>query len=149
LRTNIFGWNIIDKKSIAEWFLSNLQEKRLMKGFTDVYFSSIYTLSLAELIDECLKKNLSGIFNCACQDSMTKFQFGQRLADIFGLDQSLIEPITLNEAKLNAPRGKDLRLDVNRLSEVLDQKIPSMENCLQRFHSDWCNDLPLKMKTLS
>src|SRR3989304_8875516 len=51
LRTNIFGWNIQDKKSIGEWVLGELGGRRKINGFKDAYFSSIYTLELARVID--------------------------------------------------------------------------------------------------
>src|SRR5512136_387409 len=41
LRTNIFGWNLQPKHSIAEWFLSGLEAGKRVPGFTDVLFSPL------------------------------------------------------------------------------------------------------------
>ena len=41
VRTNIFGWNVQDKKSLAEWCISELTQHKRIKGFTDAIFSSI------------------------------------------------------------------------------------------------------------
>ncbi|MDD5655161.1 MAG: sugar nucleotide-binding protein, partial [Candidatus Omnitrophica bacterium] len=35
LRTNIFGWNIQDKSSIAEWIVSQLSRNKQVNGFED------------------------------------------------------------------------------------------------------------------
>jgi dTDP-4-dehydrorhamnose reductase len=50
LRTNLFGWNIQNKKSLGEWILEKLTAKQKIDGFKDAYFSSIYTMELARII---------------------------------------------------------------------------------------------------
>ncbi|MDP2599157.1 MAG: sugar nucleotide-binding protein, partial [Deltaproteobacteria bacterium] len=61
LRTNIFGWNILSKLSLAEWFLSNLGKGNKVKGFHDVRFSALYTFTFARILEKVLKKNLKGL----------------------------------------------------------------------------------------
>ena len=86
-RINIFGWNVQDKHSLAEWVIHELSSKRPIMGFTDAFFSSIYTFKLAELFDVALNKNIAGIYHFCSRDSMSKYQFAQRLAELFGLDK--------------------------------------------------------------
>ena len=38
LRTNFFGWNVQNKKSLAEWILNELKANRKINGFKDAYF---------------------------------------------------------------------------------------------------------------
>lgn len=146
LRTNIFGWNVLEKESIGEWFLNRLQKQVVVNGFVDAKFSSIYTFSLARIIDQCLSKRLSGIYNCSCSDSLTKFEFGQQIARLFHLDSGLVLEATLDHAGLTADRGHDMSLDVKSLEDALGHSLPTMLECLQQFHTDWKSGLSKDIK---
>ncbi|MBF0347409.1 MAG: UDP-4-amino-4,6-dideoxy-N-acetyl-beta-L-altrosamine transaminase [Magnetococcales bacterium] len=147
LRTNIFGWNVINKESIAEWFLNHLRQGSTVTGFTDAFFSSIYTFNFAELLEQCLLRGVTGLFNLAARDSLSKHAFGQELARIFGLDAGLIQSGTLDQAILPAQRGRNLSLDVGALEAVLqDCRIPTVREGLEAFSRDWQKGVPVQIK---
>ena len=147
LRTNIFGWNIRNKQHLAEWFLHNLQQHQPVSGFTDALFSPLYTRHFAELLERSLAAGLSGVFNLASQDAMSKHAFGRCLAELFQLNPELVQAKTLRQAALRAPRGNDLRLDVSKLQAALPHRpLPTMAAGLQAFHQDWQNGLPGQIK---
>ncbi len=137
LRTNLYGWNILNKRSLAEWFLERLQNNQQTNGFSDARFSSIYTFLLAEILEKCIKRDLEGVYNCACRDSWTKSEFGVRIADRFGLNPLLVLPVSMDHSGLKAKRGKDLSLCVDRLEMDLGEPLPTMLESLDRFFSDW------------
>ena len=136
LRTNIFGWNVQDKRSLGEWILDELGAKRPINGFADAYFSSIYTMELARVIDISIEKELTGIYNCGAPDKCSKYEFALKLADLFGLDKALITPISIDESNLKAKRGKDLTLDVRKIQRALDYRMPTIDHSLEAFYRD-------------
>nr|MBI9082617.1 UDP-4-amino-4,6-dideoxy-N-acetyl-beta-L-altrosamine transaminase [Desulfobacterales bacterium] len=146
LRTNLYGWNIQNKKSLAEWFIDPLKRGERLTGFIDARFSSIYTMSLARLIEECLTQELSGVFNCACSDAWSKYEFGRRIAGSFGFDPELIEPRSIKNHSFKANRGKDLSLDVSRLASALGHPLPTMQESLNALYQDWNAGLPRRIK---
>jgi UDP-4-amino-4,6-dideoxy-N-acetyl-beta-L-altrosamine transaminase/dTDP-4-dehydrorhamnose reductase len=147
LRTNIFGWNIQDKFSIAEWIINCLKERKQINGFNDAYFSSIYTFELARIIDKVFKKGLHGIYNCASRTSLSKYEFALELAKRFGLDVSLISPISIDDFCFKAKRGKNLSLNVDKLSRDLGCRLPTISNSIESFYQDFSYGLPDKIKT--
>lgn len=136
-RTNIFGWNIQNKKSLAEWIIQELQAKRRINGFNDVYFSSIYTFIFASIIDMAIDRDLTGIYNCGSDNSISKYEFAIDIASYFGFDRKLIEPISIDDFNLKAKRGKNLSLVVDKLKEALTYQIPSIEESIGAFHRDF------------
>lgn len=142
LRTNLYGWNIQEKESLSEWFLSRLRSGKETIGFSDARFSSIYTFSLARIINECIEKNIEGVYNCACRDACSKFDFGKRIAGLFNFDDNLILGGSIASANLKARRGHDLRLDVSKLETVLGRRFPDIDESLREFHSDWKDGFP-------
>jgi len=146
LRTNIFGWNIQDKMSIGEWILDELNGRRKVNGFKDAYFSSIYTLELARVIDMAMRKNLSGIYNCGSRTSCSKYEFALKIAGCFGIDKTCITPISIDDFNFKAKRGKNLSLNVNKLQKELDYNLPTIDQSLDAFYRDYKCGLPAQIK---
>ncbi len=149
LRTNIFGWNIQDKSSIAEWIISHLSENKPINGFKDAYFSSIYTFELARIIELALKKGLHGTYNCASRTSLSKYEFALKLARRFDLDTSLVKPISIDDFGFKAKRGKNLSLNVDKLRRDLGCRLPTISNSIDSFYQDFEVGLPDKIRLKS
>lgn len=137
LRTNIFGWNVQDKFSIAEWIVHDLSAGTQVNGFRDAYFSSIYTMELAEIMALVLERGLRGVYNCGSRTSMSKHDFAVHLAERMALDASLIRPMSIEDFGFVAKRGNDLSLDVSRISAALERDLPTIEESIDSF----CRDL--------
>lgn len=145
-RTNIFGWNIQEKKSLAEWILDELKAKRNITGFRDACFSSIYTLEFARVIDIAIRKDLSGVYNCGSADSCSKYEFALKIADCFGYDKALISPISIDDFNFKAERGKKLTLSGNKIKGALNYKLPTIDQSVERFYRDYKCGLPEEIK---
>lgn len=146
LRTNIFGWNIQNKLSLGEWFLDRLRHNKSTHGFSDVFFSPIYTFLLAEILEKCIENDLAGIYNSGGSNSLSKYEFGCKIADIFDYDPVLIRPISLSDSDLTAPRGKDLGMDVSKIENALEKQIPSVNESVKAFRKDYERGLPEEIK---
>ncbi len=145
-RTNIFGWNIQDKKSLGEWVLEELKANRKINGFKDTYFSSIYTLEFARVIDIAIQKDLSGVYNCGSADTCSKYEFAQKIAKFFKLDGNLINPISIDEFDFKAKRGKRLTLNIEKLQQMLDYRLPTIDQSIEAFYKDYRCKLPDEIK---
>ncbi len=146
LRTNIFGWNPQDKFSIAEWLVHDLSAGTQVNGFRDAYFSSIYTLELAEIMAQAMSRGLTGVYNCGSSTSMSKYDFAVCLAERMALDTSLIKPISIEDFGFTAKRGNDLSLDVGRISAALRRELPTIDECIDVFARDFETNLPGEVK---
>jgi len=146
LRTNLFGWNIQDKYSLGEWILNELKAKKRINGFKDAYFSTIYTMELARIIDIAIRINLAGVFNCGSIDSCSKYEFAVKIADIFSLDKSLINPISIDESRLTAKRGKRLSLNMTKIQKDLEYRMPDINDSIKSFYRDYKCLFPKRLK---
>lgn len=136
LRTNLFGWNTIGKRSLAEWCLRELSQGKKIKGFDDAIFSSIYTRDFADLLASLLDKNAEGIFNLASSEPVSKFSFLEKIAKLAGFDASNITRTSLRNAHFSARRGMNLSLDVSKLATCLGTSIPTTVQSAERFIAD-------------
>ena len=145
-RINIFGWNIQDKQSLAEWMVGELFQKREINGFTDAIFSSIYTFELAKMLEQALDRDLAGVYHFGSRTSMSKYQFAVELAKIFNLDENLIKPSSVDQFEFKAARARDLSLDVSKLTRDLGEELPTLQESIEAFHRDFSDGLPKRIK---
>jgi len=133
IRTNIYGWNLQPKSSLAEWMLGQLERKAAFPGFQDVIFSPILVNDLADCLLEMMALRLEGVFHVAGSEACNKYEFGQCLADTFQSDRSLVQPAKLADAQLPAPRPRITSLDTSKAARALGHAMPSLQSGLQRF----------------
>jgi len=148
-RVNFYGWSLSGKRSLAEYFYTSLSEGRSVRGFTDVLFCPLLANHLGNLLIEMLEKNLGGIYHVLSREHQSKYAFGVALARRFGLDASLIEPVSVVDSGLVAKRSPDLTLRVDRLEAALGHPMPTLEEGLEQFHALWEAGYPQQIKRFS
>lgn len=134
VRTNMFGWNMLPKKSLSEWCLAQLREGKQIHGFADVLFSPLLVNDIASLILEIYSTGLCGLFHLGARDHTSKYEFARRIARQFGLDDSIVESSNLGAASLSAPRPKRTYLDVSKVTAALGRAMPSIDDGIEQFH---------------
>ncbi len=133
-RVNFFGWSLTGGRSLAEWFLDNLQAGRPMRGFTDVWFCPLLANHLAQVLLAMLARGLTGVYHATSPQCTTKYAFGVALAQTFGYDPALIRPATVDDAGLAAPRPRRLTLRSDKLAQALGRPLPDWRAGLQAWH---------------
>lgn len=133
IRTNIYGWNVRPKLSLAEWILDGLENGRQVPAFSDIYFSPILVNDLAEVLAEMVAADLTGIYHVAAADRCTKFDFARMVCQTFEKDPELVCSAGSEEVGLKALRPKDTSLDVTKVSKVLGKSMPTVSDGIRRF----------------
>lgn len=132
-RINFYGWSLSGKRSLSEFFYNHLNAGQPMKGFVDLYYSPMLVSDLIDVLFMMLDKNLHGLYHVSVDEALSKYEFGCRLARTFGYDESLIEPVSWQEAELGAVRSPDLTLDVSKLKAALGVPLPNVADGLARL----------------
>ena len=133
VRTNFYGWSPAGRHSLAEFFLASLNDGERPNGFEDVLVNPLLVNDLTEILLHLLSKSAGGIFHAGADDCMSKYEFGQSLAHIYGLDASAIQPMSVDAAELGAPRPKRLCLVVQKIERELGIEMQSIGDGLQRM----------------
>lgn len=148
-RVNLFGWSISGKRSLAEWFINNLSLGRSVMGFTDVYFCPLLANDLGELLLEMLDHGLKGLYHVVSSECSTKYDFGRRLARLFGYDEDLIQPASVSQAGLSAARSPNLTLRTDKLTRDLGKYPPDLSVGLQKFYQLYREGFPEKIRQMA
>jgi dTDP-4-dehydrorhamnose reductase len=132
-RVNLFGWSLSGRRSLAEWFFNNLSQGKPMMGFTDVFFCPMLVNDLAQVLMRMTAAGLSGLYHATSPKCTSKNDFGVALARNFGLDESLISPMSISYSDLKTIRSPRLTLRCDKLLQALGEPLPDWESGLRRF----------------
>ena len=134
VRSNLYGWNVRPKQSLAEWVLARLRQGQTVPGFTDVIFNPLLANTLAGLMLELLARGAAGTVHLGADEgALSKFSFARLLAEEFGLDASLVQPARLAQASLMAPRPLNTSLRCDRARSEFGLPLPKVPSDLGRF----------------
>ena len=147
-RVNLFGWGITGKRSLAEFFFINLSAGKSVLGFTDVTFCPILANDMAGVLENIFSKGLVGLYHLVGADCLTKYAFGVALARRFGLDDSLIQPATLEQSGLRAARSPNLSLSTQKLTLALGEPLPGLSTGLERLYTLYQQGYPQWLRSL-
>lgn len=134
LRTMLFGPSrAAGRISFSDFIITNLRESRPITLFSDILFSPLHVQTLAEMTMDAVASGLTGIFNAATRDGMSKADFGFAVAAKFGLATDSITVDTSSALPGRAPRATDTRLDAGRLEKALGRKMPTIAEEIARL----------------
>ena len=89
----VYGWPITGRRNLATVIVDRLKNGESYEGDTGTYRTPIYVEHLTEGITRLVTSYYPGIFHIAGTDWMNMYQFGHSVAEVFGLDSSLVNPI--------------------------------------------------------
>jgi dTDP-4-dehydrorhamnose reductase len=147
-RVNLFGWSLTGNRSLAEFFFNNLSLHKQVMGFTDVFFCPLLANDLADLFIRMLERKLSGLYHVVSSESLSKYDFGLRLAQRFDLDGSLITPTSVTQSGLKATRSPNLTLRSDKLAHALGEPLPRLSTGLDRFYTLYQQGYPHMLHNL-
>lgn len=148
-RVVFYGWSLSGNRSLSEFFYNNLKDQVPHKGFIDTFFSPLYVEDLAEILLEMLVKNLKGVYHVVSPEHLSKYEFGVRIAEKFGFDPNLVQPIKMSEMKREAPRSLKLILDPGKVQKDLGHPLPSVDTGIDRLYQRWQEGYHLKLQSFS
>jgi len=135
VRTNIFGFHQSNGSSLVEWAINMLSSGKRINGFIDVQFNAIYTRFLSQLIRDIVELDLNGTYHVCSKDSLSKFEFLIKLANIFKLNVDLITPIKITDLILQTTRPKNTTLNIDKIQSLLS--LPTIEEGLLELYADY------------
>lgn len=94
LRTSIIGRELVEHKSLLDWFLS--QNHKTVKGFKRVIYAGVTTNQMAEVVTDVIRRDppLSGLYQVV-SDPISKYDLLCLLRDTYRLDIEIVPDETI------------------------------------------------------
>ena len=125
LRVNIVGLTKGKNNSFSDWLLDGLISKKNLNLFDDVYFSPLHVNTLASVLKKIVSNPIFGVYHCASNDYISKYEFGKKMAKIFDLPDSGIKKVSIDSMNFKALRPKNMALNIEKMSSSLEYDLPS------------------------
>ena len=146
VRTNFFGWGPAGRQSISDWILAGLRARAPLTMFSDLYFTPILASRLAIRVRSLVEAGASGILHVAGEERVSKHAFALRLATAFGLPTDSIREGRFADAKLAAPRPRDMSLSCERARSILGQGAGGLDEHLAELREQERSGLAAELK---
>jgi dTDP-4-dehydrorhamnose reductase len=144
LRTSVlYGWHPW-KRNFVTWVLSSLKQGREITVVDDHYNTPTLVDNLAEIIMEAVQNDLRGLYHASGSERINRYEFAKRIAELYGLDQSLIKPVKMRQLTVwVAKRPRDSSLNTDRMRKLLKTKMLNVTEGLnmmkKRVKHEGCN----------
>ena len=112
--------------------IENLEKNQQFKEVVDWYNTPTYVPDFVNATKELIQKDLEGIFHLVGSDFISRYDWSQKVADIFHLKKNLIKPIDSSELKLAVERN-NIKLNNNKLLQNTGYKMAGVEEGLRKM----------------
>ena len=135
LRTILVYGKVFDmsRSNIVLWVKEMLENKKEITIVDDQFRMPTYAEDLALACKLAIDKKATGVFNISSNKLLSVFEITQQIAEFFGLDKSLIKPISTSTLNQTAQRPAKTGFDLTKTNKELDFYPKSFEEDLVRF----------------
>lgn len=105
IRINVlYGPSQYGKIDFVRWVVDSLRGEKTIKIVTDQINNPTFTEDLAAGINSVIELGKSGIYNMGGAELLSRYEFTKRIAEYFGLNDSLIKKIVTSDLNQAAQR---------------------------------------------
>jgi dTDP-4-dehydrorhamnose reductase len=110
----------VQRSNVVLWVKNSLEQHQPIRVVTDQYRSPTLAEDLAQACIRAAMKKATGIYHVSGKEIMSIFEIACQVADFFGLDKSLIRPVTSDELKQPARRPLKTGFIIDKARRELD-----------------------------
>lgn len=148
IRTNFYGWGSSYRHSFSDILLGALRSGKSIALFQDVFYTPILIESLAEAVMGLHQLSAFGIYNVVGDERLSKYDFGLKLAERFGLDAALIKPAQMAHQVSPVQRPLDMSLSNHKVCEALGRTLGGVDEQVARLCQQEQNGLAQELRHL-
>ena len=132
IRSNVlYDYSSKSRASFLNWVVESLNQEKEISVVEDQWNNPTWTGSLAVVIDRAIDRQLTGLVHWGDGDLVSRFDFANKIADVFNLKKSLIKPILTSELNQTAKRPLKSGLISDYAQNILNLEPPTIKECLE------------------
>jgi len=128
--TILYGYATNARPNFATWVISMLTSGKRIRVVTDQVGTPTLADNLAEMIARAIALDKQGVYNMVGRELIDRYRFAVKIAEGFGLDPSLIEPVTSDQLQQTAQRPPRAGLTMERTTRQLGLQALGVEEGL-------------------
>lgn len=141
IRTSVlFGLGVNVKQNFFLWLYNSLKLGKEVDIVTDQFNTPTFVDDLADGILNLVQRSAYGLFNISGKEYINRYDFSVSLADIFGFEKSLINPITTKSLNQKAERPIKGGLKIDKAVEEIEYNPKSLEEVFNHLKNKLQDD---------
>lgn len=129
----VYGDKKNDKTLITN-YIKQIKTNKIITVAEDQYFTPIYVNDVVNIIDKAAQKNLTGLYNLAGNERLSRFKILKLIVRIFKSNNKII-PCSINDFKLPEKRPKDVSLSNSLLKKKLRYKLIEIKDIIKKLYN--------------
>lgn len=131
--TVLYGYMPCARPNFVTWLIDRLSNKRSVRIVSSQYGNPTLADDLASALMVLFEKDVTGIYNTTGRDWMNRFEFAQKIAEVFELDLKQIHPIKEKELHQPASRPAKGGLVCDKIQRDTGYQFLSVKDGLERM----------------
>jgi dTDP-4-dehydrorhamnose reductase len=123
LRTSVLYGSYRTTFNFVTWIIDSLKEGKEVRIVTDQYNSPTLADDLARALYRVHETGKMDLFHAGGGERINRYELAKKIAEVMGLDGSLITPVTSEEFDFKAKRPPDSSLDVSKLADEVHHRM--------------------------
>jgi len=139
----VYGWNKLESTGVpsssgktinfAMYVLERLVEKETVKAVRDQFSSPTFADNLADALMRLVLFQENGLFHTAGGSCASRYEFALKLAETFGHNKDLVQPVLSKEFKQLAERPLNSSLAVDRTEKLLGIRFMTLAEVIREM----------------
>jgi dTDP-4-dehydrorhamnose reductase len=129
----LYGYSVNRRPDFVNWLIGKLRNGDHVHIVTDQMGNTTFNDDLARALWHLVRTSYHGVIHLAGREIISRFDFAGKIAKIFNLDSSLINPISTSYFKQRAPRPLQSGLVVDKALCTLGLELSDAEGGLRKY----------------
>jgi len=134
IRPNVLYSDDLSKNHFLSWVVNSLSQPEKINVATDQFSNPTYIPDLVQIISDSILLNFSGIFHIGSENSISRYDFANQIADVFGLKKNLIIPVKSSFLNQKAKRPFNSSLNCNKIQSEMNVELYPVEYGIRRVN---------------
>jgi dTDP-4-dehydrorhamnose reductase len=118
--------------SFLDWMIAGLKRRETLRLFIDQFRTPVFAGDVCVAAKVILNSGApAGTYHIAGTERVNRYEFGERVAELFGFSTRLLQPVRMRDVKTVLPRPADNSLDNSKAERMLKITFRSIRDGLR------------------
>jgi len=119
----MYGFPVAGGSNFFMSMIPSLQRSERVRVFSDQYRTPGLVNNMAEAVLELAESDFKGVIHIAGTQRCSREEMARSICRLMGFDENLLEPVSMFEIKMPAPRPQEVSLDSSLAQKILKTRL--------------------------
>jgi dTDP-4-dehydrorhamnose reductase len=129
----LYGAGYEIRPNFVTWLIEQLRNGKSVRIVDDQFGNPTLASELARALRTLAESGRNGIYHLSGSEVIDRYHFAVKIAEVFGLEASLIQPIKTSDLKQASPRPLRSGFDISKAVTELGINMSDVIGSLQKF----------------